>query len=80
LPLETSAPSLAELLADELELRDLLLDACIVDDRYFVWSRLRGGVGERIETMPGDWPPGAALDELRIVERRIHQLKELLHG
>jgi hypothetical protein len=78
LPLETSAPSLAELLADELELRDVLIAAAHVDDEYAAECRMLGDAlyygGEPY------WPPFAALAELRIVERRIHQLKELLHG
>jgi hypothetical protein len=80
--------SLGALLAAELELRDLLLDACIADDRRespggITFVRVDMAVGDLplVHVAPGQmWPCGAALDELRLVERRIHQIKEALRG
>lgn len=71
-------PTLAELLAAELELRDALIAAAHVDDEYAAECR---SLGDPLY-LDGEphWPPFAALAELRLVERRIFQIKEAMRG
>jgi hypothetical protein len=65
--------SLAALLAEELELRALLLSEASADDTAA--SAIRE-ICERWHGWADRWPRGAALDELRLVERRIYQIRE----
>jgi hypothetical protein len=65
--------TLDELLDDELELRDLLLREASADDADAVAIREICG---RWHGWVDRWPIGAALDELRLVERRIYQIRE----
>jgi hypothetical protein len=81
--------TLQRLLKAELELRDALLDAARDDDSDAARWRAAGGFpyapAGSIDfpwTLEGPrrWPHGRALDELRLVERRIFQIKEALRG
>lgn len=86
---DAADPTLAELLAAELELRDELLRACIADDRGEPTPE-ENISPERTAVIPRDvlplsvvdvgkpWPRFAALDELRLVERRVFQLMEAM--
>jgi hypothetical protein len=66
--------SLDRLLAAELELRDVLLDLAREDDE--IYGELR--TGESLNFARGGWPLGMARDELRLVERRIYQIRECM--
>lgn len=65
--------SLVALLADELELRAALLRDASADDACAVTIR---DICERWEMGGSRWPRGAALEELRLVEWRIHQIRQ----
>lgn len=82
-------PTLAGLLAAELELRGELLRACIADDRGEPTPEEHVSPTNTavlaVEMLPlsvvaaGEpWPRFAALDELRLVERRVLQLREAM--
>lgn len=67
---------LQAVLAMELELREHLLDEAREDDRVMFLRRDCQPV--IVERVTPHWQLGAALEELRLVERRIYQLRELL--
>lgn len=69
---------LQALLEMDLELRAALLDEAREDDEYCGAYRQ---TDTGIPSIPWEtemWPLGAALDELRLIERRIFQLREEL--
>jgi len=81
-----NAPSLERLLADELELRATLLRDARTDDGEMIgpqgipgYREITVGGHALSDVAPGDyWPLFCALTELRLVERRIHQIQECL--
>lgn len=82
------APSLELLLADEFELRAALLRDARIDDGEMIgpqgipgYREIPVGGHALSDVAAGDyWPLFCALAELRIVEREIHQIQEVLRG